>query len=516
MNTNTLTKAAVTAPLFETDAYKLGHRGLYPAGTTQVLVNFTNRASRIDGVEKVVHFGLQAFLQSYCIEAFAPFFEADEQDAVSEYLDTLTGVLGPNHGIDAEHIRALHRRGYLPLMFRALPEGTRVPLRVPSITVENTEPEFFWLPNYIETVLSAAIWQPSTSATIANEFRGILDDAAATTGGDPDFVNWQLHDFSFRGMAGAAAAAASGAGHLLSFTGSDSLATIDWVRRYYPSELGTQNGQVLGSIPATEHSVMCAGISESSELETFRRILDVHANGNVSIVADTFDFWKVLLEILPALKGQIMGRDGKVVIRPDSGDPAEILCGTRSNHATANPAAANAGEPASITEDPAYFGAVQILWEVFGGTVNAAGYKVIDSHIGLIYGDSITMDRARDITARLESLGFAAQNVVFGVGSYTYQYVTRDTFSSALKATWAMINGEAHNLLKDPVTDSGMKKSATGRLAVVRDEAGELVLIQKATPKDEARSLLEPVWADGRFLRTQSFNDVRAVLGNLR
>lgn len=511
MNTKTLTQAAITAPLFETDAYKLGHRGIYPAGTTQVLVNFTNRASRIDGVDKVVHFGLQAFLQSYCIEAFEPFFVADEEEAVAEYLDTLSGVLGPNHGIAVDHIRALHRRGYLPLMVRALPEGTRVPLRVPSITIENTEPEFFWLPNYIETVLSAAIWQPSTSATIANEFRTILDGAAATTGGDPDFVNWQLHDFSFRGMAGAGAAAASGAGHLLSFTGSDSLATIDWVRRYYSSDLGTENGQVLGSIPATEHSVMCAGISESSELETFRRILDVHANGNVSIVADTFDFWKVLLEILPALKGQIMGRDGKVVIRPDSGDPADILCGTRSN-----PSTAKAGEPANIAEDPSYFGAVQILWEVFGGTVNAAGYKVIDNHIGLIYGDSITMDRARDITARLESLGFAAQNVVFGVGSFTYQYVTRDTFSSAIKATWAMINGEAHDLLKDPVTDSGMKKSATGRLAVVRDEKGELLLIEKATPADEARSLLEPVWADGKFLRTQSFNDVRAVLGNLR
>ena len=398
-----------------------------------MLVNFTNRASRIDGVDKVVHFGLQAFLQSYCIEAFAPFFAADEDEAVNEYLDTLTGVLGPNHGIDAEHVRALHRRGYLPLMFRALPEGTRVPLRVPSITVENTEPEFFWLPNYIETVLSAAIWQPSTSATIANEFRSILDDAAAKTGGDAAFVNWQLHDFSFRGMAGAAAAAASGAGHLLSFTGSDSLATIDWVRRYYPSEFGTDNGQVLGSIPATEHSVMCAGISESSELETFKRILDVHTSGNVSIVADTFDFWNVLLEILPALKGQIMARDGKVVIRPDSGDPADILCGTRSN-----PSIIREDKPATIAEDPAYFGAVQILWELAGGTVNDAGYKVIDGHFGLIYGDSITMDRARDITARLEALGFAAGNVVFGVGSFTYQYVTRDTFSSAIKATWAM------------------------------------------------------------------------------
>ncbi|MET4144096.1 nicotinate phosphoribosyltransferase [Arthrobacter sp. UYCo732] len=504
-----ITTASVTAALFETDAYKLGHRELYPEGTTGILANYTNRGSRLEGVTKVVHFGLQAFLQSYCIEAFAPFFAADEDEAVDEYEANLTAILGPNT-IQSDHIRALHRKGYLPLVFRGLPEGTRVPLRVPTFTIENTEPEFFWLVNYIETVLSASVWHPSTTATIADTYRQVLNEAAEKTGSAPEFVNWQLHDFSYRGMTGTPAAAASGAGHLLSFTGSDSLATLDWVRRYYPSAAGADNGQVLGSIPATEHSVMCAGISESSELDTFSRILDKNPAGNVSVVSDTEDFWKVLNEILPTLKGRITRRDGKLVIRPDSGDPADIICGTMSR-----PGAIFTAQVRTEERDPEFFGAVQLLWKHFGGTKNSKGYMVLDPSVGLIYGDSITLDRAKDIWARLERLGFASENIVFGVGSFSYQYVTRDTFASAIKATWAKIKNKTYNLLKDPVTDNGTKKSATGRLAVIRNADGELVQIEKATPEQEAVSLLEPVWADGQFIRRQSLADVRAVLGNI-
>jgi len=255
---------------------------------------------------------------------------------------------------------------------------------------------------------------------------------------------------------------------------------------------------------------MCAGIAREDERATFERILEKHPAGNVSVVSDTMNFWSVLGEILPALKDRIMAREGKLVIRPDSGDPADIVCGTRSNAKSLQ-----TEEGKSPETDPAYFGAVQLLWNEFGGTINAAGFKELDPHIGLIYGDSITPARAKDITERLESLGFAASNIVFGVGSYTYQYVTRDTFSSAIKATWAQIEGEGYDLLKDPVTDSGMKKSATGRLAVKRDDQGELYLVERASVQDEAESLLEPVWKDGEFLKIQSFKDVRTVLGNI-
>ena len=505
--TRELTTAGVTAALFQTDAYKLGHIHMYPKGTTQVLSNFTNRGSRLDGVDHVVHFGLQAFLQKYCIEAFAPFFAADEDDAVAEYQGGLNDVLGPNT-IGTGHIRALHRKGYLPLMFRSLPEGTRVPLLVPSVTVESTDPEFFWLVNYIETALSASIWQPSTAATIADQYRRILDDAADKTGTAREFVDWQLHDFSFRGMAGIEAAAVSGAAHLLSFKGSDSLGAMDFVRRYYNSSFGTENGRILGSIPASEHAVMCAG-GQDGEAETFRHILEVNPTGNISLVSDGYDLWHVLQVILPSLKDIITARDGNVVVRPDSGDPADIVCGTRTR-----PGAEPADEVKTMEGNPAHFGVVELLDAEFGHTVNDAGYKVLNN-VRVMYGDSITPERAADITARLERQGYAAENIVLGAGSFTYQYVTRDTFSSAIKVTHIVVNGEGRNVFKDPITAKGAKRSATGRLAVIRGGDGELKLIEKATPEQEAASLLQEVWANGAFIRRQSFADVRAVLGNI-
>ena len=430
-----ITKPSVTAALFDTDAYKLGHIHMYPKGTTKVLSNFTNRGSRIDGVDHVVHFGLQAFLQDYCIERFAPFFAADEDEAVAEYADGLIAVLGPNN-IGTDHVRALHRRGYLPLIFRALPEGTRVPLLVPSVTVESTEREFFWLVNYIETALSASIWHPSTVATIADKYRGILDDAAERTGTAPEFVDWQLHDFSFRGMPGIDTAAASGAAHLLSFKGSDSLGAMDFVRRYYNSAFGAENGQILGSIPASEHAVMCASGPEGEE-GTFRSILEANPAGNISLVSDGYDLWKVLQVILPNLKDVIMAREGNTVIRPDSGDPADIVCGTRTR-----PGAVHTAEVKTMERNPAYFGVIELLDAEFGHTINDAGYKVLNK-VRVMYGDSITAERAVDMTSRLEKMGYASENLVMGVGSFTYQYNTRDTFSSAIKVTYIEVNDKS-------------------------------------------------------------------------
>ncbi|WP_240183669.1 nicotinate phosphoribosyltransferase [Leifsonia aquatica] len=496
------------APLLETDAYKLDHRRQYPAGTSRVYSNFTNRGSRIPGVTHVVHFGLQAFLQRYLMDGFKAFFAADEDAVALAYERAVASILGPND-VGSDHIRALHQLGHIPLRFAAVPEGTPVPLRVPSFTVENTHPDFFWLTNYIETVLSASVWGPSTSATIAREYRKVLDDAAERTGGSKEAVDFQLHDFSYRGMPGTEAAAASGAGHLLSFKGSDSLASLEWIDTYYgdnpwrtdlyPSHTGLPNGLILGSVPATEHSVMCAG-GQDDEEETYERLLELYPSGIVSIVSDTWDLWHVVMSILPRLRHDIMQRDGKVVIRPDSGDPADIICGTRRTKRGYNDAAGT----------PEEAGLIELLWEIFGGTT-VKGLKVLDPHIGAIYGDSITIDRARDIIERLEAKGFAPSNIVFGVGSYTYQYVTRDTFGSAIKATYVVVDGEGRNIQKAPKTDNGLKKSATGRLAVVRSN-GELTLIQEASPALEAVSELQPVWEDGQFITYQSFADVRRQL----
>lgn len=487
-----MTTASPIAPLLLTDGYKVGHIKQYPENTTRVYSNWTNRGSRLDGVDEVVHFGLQAFCQEFLVEAFEPFFAADEDEVCRQYQDVMDSYLGPG-AVDTDHIRALHRKGYLPLRFCAVPEGTLVPLRVPSFTIENTEPDFFWLVNYIESALSAQVWHPSTTATIALQYRSLLEEAALRTTGSTAGVDFQAHDFSFRGQTSIGAAAASGAGHLTSFLGTDSILSTEWIRRYYPGE----NGMVSGSVPATEHSVMTAG-GQTGELETFDRLLSVYPSGILSVVSDTWDLWSVLKDILPALKERILARDGKLVIRPDSGNPIDILCGTEQ-------------ELGQGTE-PAEIGVVEMLWNEFGGTVNAQGFKELDPHIGAIYGDSITLARAEAIIDRLGAKGFASTNVVFGIGSFTYQYVTRDTFSSAIKATWAEVDGVGRDMMKDPVTDGGTKRSATGRLAVHRGEDGRLALTERATPEQEAASELQVVWEDGAAVRTQSFADVRTRL----
>lgn len=494
-----MSKFAPVAALFHTDAYKLGHIQQYQlsGNVTRVYSNYTNRKSRLPGVDKVVHFGLQAYIQKYLVDAFKPFFEANEHYVCSLYEERVEQILGTDaqRAIGSGHIRRLHQRGYLPLQFCAVPEGTLVPVGIPAFTVENTEPDFFWLTNFVETGLSAGYWQASTSATIANEYRRVLEGAAKRTGANLGDVDYQCHDFSYRGMSSHESAAASGAAHLLSFYGTDSLVSLDWIDRYYGGDYVAQ------SVPATEHSVMCTGIEAVGELETFRRLLALYPRGIVSVVSDTFDLWRVLTEYLPALKPQIMNRQGTLVIRPDSGDPYDILVG------------GDIDKPLGSVQRA---GVVEALWDLFGGTVNATGFKELDPHIAAIYGDSITLDRAERITDGLRMKGFASTCVTFGVGSYTYQYNTRDTFGSAMKATWAQVNGKGVDLLKDPVTDDGTKKSATGRLAVLHDLTGELTLIQKADRYQEGGSLLRPVWENGEFVVRQTFDQVRNTLSTSR
>lgn len=472
-------------PITLIDGYKLDHRRQYPPKTTRVYSNWTPRSSRVPGQKEVVFFGLQYFLEKYLGEVFeSGFFNESEDYVVEKYANRVNAYLGPNK-IGTDHVRALHRLGYMPLEFRALPEGTRTPLRVPMLTVENTHDDFAWLVNYIETLMSSVLWLPCTSATSALRMRKVLDEAAELTGSNKDFVNWQAHDFSFRGMGGPEAAALSGAGHLLFFDGTDTIPAIDLVEDYYGETVG-------GSVAATEHSVMCAGGKEN-ETETFNRLLDLYPSGIVSVVSDTWDLGRVLSETLPSLKDKIMARDGKLVIRPDSGDPVEILC----------------GKPITGRE-PRSIGVVEKLWNTFGGRYNRYGYRELDPHIGCIYGDSITVERAREICMRLGNLGFASSNVVLGVGSYTYQYVTRDTYGFAMKSTWVEIDGEGVSIFKAPKTDDGTKNSARGRLSVIKDD-GELRLINDASTELEAASLLKTVWRNGSFVRRQKFSDIRKI-----
>ncbi|TCP23390.1 nicotinamide phosphoribosyltransferase [Tenacibaculum skagerrakense] len=476
-------------PLLYTDGYKVDHRRQYPDNTTLVYSNWTPRKSRIEGVNEVVFFGLQYFIKKYVIQEFTQnFFQQPKEQILKKYASRINNYLGENK-VGIEHIGALHDLGFLPIVIKALPEGVSVPIRVPMFTMYNTLPEFFWLTNYFETLLSTTIWMPCNSATIARQYRKILDAYAEETSSIPEFVDWQGHDFSMRGMAGLEAAVLSATGHLLSFTGTDTIPAIDFLEEYYNANANEE--LVGGSVAATEHSVMCMG-TNNGEQETFKRLItEVYPNGIVSIVSDTWDLWKVLTEYLPNLKEEVLQRDGKVVIRPDSGDPVDIIC----------------GNPKGKT-DVEQKGVIQLLWEVFGGAINEKGFKELDPHIGAIYGDSITIERATQICERLKQNGFASTNVVLGIGSFTYQYNTRDTFGFAMKATYGEVNGEGRAIYKDPITDDGTKKSAKGLLKVVK-ENGTYQLIDEVSWEEEQKGELREVFRDGKLFINDSLKEIR-------
>lgn len=312
-------------PVLYKDFYKADHRRQYPEKTEFIYSNFTARISRVPGIESVVVFGVQYFVKDFLIRRFNDgFFKVPKDEAVRKYKRRMDTSLGAG-AIPVEHIAALHDLGFLPIRIKALPEGTLCPINVPMLTISNTRPEFYWLTNFLETLLSNVLWHPITSATIAYEYRRRLAQAAELTSDIPEFVQWQGHDFSMRGQASFEASLASGAAHLLSFTGTDTIPAIDWLEYFYGAD--SEKELIGASVPATEHSVMCMGGKET-ERATYRRLLtEVYPKGIVSIVSDTWDYWKTLTETIPSLKADIMAREGKFVVRPDSGDPVKILCG---------------------------------------------------------------------------------------------------------------------------------------------------------------------------------------------
>lgn len=486
------------------DSYKLGHGEMYPEGTTKVYSNFTSRSLKHLNMpdhwkadNKIVWFGLQGFLHELNSVWKETFFDLPEDEICAEFLELVAPFVGPN-GFNIERVRELHRIGYLPLEIKALPEGARVPVGVPVLTVTNTVASAFWLPNFLETWLSAELWKSSTSATMARVYRKIIDEYADLTGGSKEFVVWQGHDFSMRGMSGIADGAKSGAGHLLSFLGTDVLSAVKYVNDYYHGK----STFVGGSVPASEHSVMSSS-SRDAELDTYRYILSKYPSGVVSLVSDTYDFFQVITTYATILKDDILNRTpdslglAKVVFRPDSGDPVKIIT----------------GDPEAPAGSPEHKGAVECLWEIFGGTVNDKGYKTLNQRVGLIYGDSITIERCKDILFMLAAKGFASDNIVFGIGSYTYQFATRDSLGFAMKATHRVTNGEGVAIFKDPKTDSGTKKSARGLLCVHRSPlSGDYVLVDGVSESAERTGELRTVFLDGQILVDETFETIRKRL----
>lgn len=548
--------------VFNTDSYKLSHKGFMNPGTEYIFSNGTARSDKHSPLPqelrdgKIVWYGLSKFMQEVLIAEWNETFF--NKNWGTEILPELMMYLGAYLGMeDFEHFKALHELGYLPIEIRSLPEGSLVPIRVPVYVMYNTDAKFPWLTNYIETVMSCEVWKPFTVATIIRAYKDLANRYARLTLGDsavdeyPMFsgmhpTDWQIHGFEFRGMSGRHDAATCGSAFLMSSLGTDTIPAVMTLVKYYDAKIGQE--LIASSVPASEHSISCLGTAVDGELESYRKwITQDYPCGIVSLVSDTFDYWKVLTEYLPALKADILARPAnalglsKVVIRPDSGNPADIICGTVPGVKIDSSQLVGMGLSAVgeffekgdtiRTADGVYFtlnnnvlseviatpeqkGSIEILWEIFGGKLSSKGHKILHDKIGLIYGDSITPALAMDIFERLERKGYASTNVVLGVGSYTSQFVTRDTFGFAVKATAAVVDGKLYELFKDPKTDDGVKKSAKGLVKVHLDDSGEYAYSDQVSLEDFTSSdnCLVPVFRNGELLVKPTMSEIRQRL----
>lgn len=504
------------------DGYKLSHHLQYPEGTQMVYSNWTPRSAKYlpEATEGAVVFGIQYLIKEYLIKQFNEnFFNLPKREAVHEFYDRVNNFVGINN-VGIEHIEALHDLGYLPIEIKALPEGSICPIRVPMMTVKNTRDEFFWLTNYLETLISTTLWLPCTSATSARLYKKELKRHAVRTG-FPDDVNigFSCHDFSMRGMAGVEAAIMSGMAHMTSFCGTETIPAIRAVEEYYNADASKE--LLAATVPATEHSVMCAGGKED-EIETFRRLINkVYPKGIVSIVSDTWDFWQVVEDFLPKLKADIMARDGRVVIRPDSGDPVDIICGLRTNphfhtrivegryYCNYSPFD-DFSEYIEVSEGQ-YYGAYYMLGKTFGWNTTENGFRYPSTKVGLLYGDSITLERQKQIYLRLEGAGMAACNLVLGVGSFTYQFKSRDSLGFAMKATAVRVNDELRPIFKQPKTDDGTKNSLKG-LIYVEKVGDQYIAHDEVTEEQEQQGCLETVFKDGKLLKDYTLAEIRACV----
>lgn len=526
-----------------TDGYKLFHKTAYLPGIEEVYANFTSRSGRLSNTLEnngVVFVGLQYFILDVLVKEWnETFFNLPKEQAIPTMSRIINSYLGYEY--DISHFEALHDLGYLPLEIKALPEGSVVSYGVAPMTFKSTNKDFEWVSNFIETVTSTENWPIQTSATTAIAYMKRCIKAFMDAGVDTDLCKFMIHDFSFRGMFGRHAAAMSGFGHLASgLVGTDTLPAIMFAEKYYGANVDEE--LVACSVNATEHSTATSAIISimeekglnvtDAEVEYVRYLFTKAPTGTLSHVSDSFDFFAFVTEGLPKLKDEIMARDGKLVIRPDSGDPVDILCGLEffdvansdftgsykdlyaAGYKYLNTCGGDRyieinaeGEVVreSITKAERD-GLIETLYGIFGGTKTDKGYILLDDHIGAIYGDSITLARQDEIYNRLMAKGFAPV-VVLGVGSYSYQYVTRDTHGSAVKATNIIKDGKDIAVCKDPKTDA-KKKSAKGLLRVEK-ENGTFVQYDEQTREQEAQGELKTVFLDGVITRYTTLAEIR-------
>ncbi len=483
-------------PLLLCDFYKTVHSEQYPKGITKLVSYFTPRMTRLNNEDKLIMFGLQAFVKQYLIEYFNEnFFNIAKEQALKDYNRILSATLGKGSYKD-DKIAALHDLGYLPLEIKAVAEGIRVPVKVPMIEISNTHPAFAWLVNAIETLMSCSLWHAMICANVGYNYRQIVDKYYALSVEDNIPRARAMGDFSMRGQESLESATASSAAFCLSFLNTATVPAIPWLEHYYNCDC-SKDPVAFGAI-STEHSVMCSNFAvDGDEITMIKRLLtEVYPHHSFSMVSDSYDYWNLVDNLLPACKKEILEHDGTISIRGDSGDPAQVVTET-----------------------------VFRLWEIFGGTINTKGYKVLNPHIKAIYGDSITPQRAEKIYKTLVEKGFACNNVSLGVGSFSMQCVeegdilkpfTRDTFGIAVKATYGEMGDRPLLIFKNPKTDDGhFKKSQRGMCCVFENENGEITYqdgFDKNTFPKNKENLLKTVFKDGKTVKEFTLAEIRQTL----
>ncbi len=454
--------------ILNTDSYKVSMFKQYPAGTTGVYSYIESRGGRYD---RTVFFGLQAFIKEYLL---GPITQSDI-DVADEIL---TAHGEPFNRAGWQYILDKHN-GYLPVVIRAVPEGTVVPVKNVLATIENTDPECFWLTTWLETALLRAIWYPTTVATQSHKIREVILDYLEKTG-DPSLIDFKLHDFGARGVSSLESAAIGGASHLINFMGSDTISGVLYAREFY-------NAGVAGfSIPAAEHSTITSW-GRDNEVKAYENMVRQfgRAGSIVAVVSDSYDIYNAASKLWGEdLRQLVIDSGATVVIRPDSGDPVEV------NRRL-----------------------VEILGEKFGYTTNAKGFKVLNN-VRLIQGDGVNELTIRSILGAFMANGWSADNIAFGMGGALLQQVDRDTQKFAMKCSSAEVNGEWIDVQKDPVTDSG-KKSKAGRVQLWTS-GGEFASGVTAptgwTDKGIGgwTSAMVEVYRDGRLVKEITFEEVRA------
>lgn len=478
-------------PMLLIDFYKAVHAEMLPRGITKSVSYFTPRMSRVKRWNKVVMFGLQCFIKTYLIDYFnREFFNKPFDEVISEYKRVMDASLGKD-AYKVEKIEKLHKLGYLPIEVIALPEGAKVPMHVPMFGITNTHDDFAWLPQSLESLISAESWHPMIAATVGNTYREIVDKYYNLTCDDNVPHAKALGAFDFRGEECLESAVKAGAAWCLSFLNTATVPTVPYLEAMYNCDC-TKEPVAFGS-PSTEHSVMCSNYAiDCDEITLLRRLLtEIYPNTSFSAVLDSYDYWNIIDNVLPQLKKEILSHNGCMLMRGDSGDCVEVVTKT-----------------------------VFKLWEIFGGTINSKGYKVLDPHVKAIYGDSITIQRCEEIYKILMENGFACSNVALGVGSFSMQCIeedgilkpfTRDTFSSCIKATYCEIDHVPYPIFKNP-KDGGFKKSQKGCCVVYLNDDGEYAfedghIWEQAV--NDSRNQLITVFKDGKLIKDYTLQEVR-------